>query len=89
MALLKFMLKQVTRYFLYDINRESLDFAISNISNNMDMLIKENTMTVDDKERALSQIFTSTNLEEAVDGSSFISKRFQKICQLSLIYLRS
>jgi 3-hydroxybutyryl-CoA dehydrogenase len=60
--------------FLYDIKAEFLTNAVERISTNLDMLIQEGVIGDKDKESALSQIFTTTNLEEAVKETSFVTE---------------
>lgn len=57
---------------LYDINNDILTNASTRISNNLDMLLKEKSIVLDDEERVLSHITTTTDLEEAVKDSKFI-----------------
>ncbi|KGR90900.1 3-hydroxybutyryl-CoA dehydrogenase [Ureibacillus massiliensis 4400831 = CIP 108448 = CCUG 49529] len=60
--------------YLYDINGEILQDALNKISTNLDLLFQENAITLAEKEKTLQYIFTTTNLEEAVSGSKFITE---------------
>lgn len=57
---------------LYDIHDQFLNHALTRISNNLELFIEANSITTTDKEKTLNQITPSTNLVEAVNGSSFI-----------------
>ncbi|MFY3793292.1 3-hydroxyacyl-CoA dehydrogenase family protein [Ureibacillus sp. MALMAid1270] len=57
---------------LYDIHDQFLNQALTRISSNLDLLIESNSLTPVDKEKTLQQISQTTNLVEAVDGTSFI-----------------
>ncbi|RKJ23757.1 3-hydroxyacyl-CoA dehydrogenase family protein, partial [Butyricicoccus sp. 1XD8-22] len=60
--------------YMYDIKEEILVDALKKISNNLDLLFQENTITLAEKEKTLQHIFTTTNLEDAVCGSKFITE---------------
>jgi 3-hydroxybutyryl-CoA dehydrogenase len=60
--------------FLYDIKAEFLSNAVSRISTNLNILIHEGVIGEKAKESALSHIFTTTNLEEAVRDTSFVTE---------------
>lgn len=60
--------------FLYDIKAEFLTNAVERISTNLDMLIQEGVIGEKEKESALSRIFTTTILEEAVKDTSFVTE---------------
>ncbi len=60
--------------YLYDINGEILQDPLNKISTNLDLLFQENAITLAEKEKTLQYIFTTTNLEEAVSGSKFITE---------------
>ncbi|MFC4410250.1 3-hydroxyacyl-CoA dehydrogenase family protein [Chungangia koreensis] len=59
---------------MYDIKDEFLEKAIERISNNLDMMIQEQTITEEDKNVALQHISTSTDLKEAVSGTRFVTE---------------
>ncbi|MEI4770589.1 3-hydroxyacyl-CoA dehydrogenase family protein [Psychrobacillus sp. FJAT-51614] len=60
--------------YMYDIKDEFLERAISRISDNLDMLIQENSITTSDKENTLNRISTTTDLREAVNGTRFVTE---------------
>ncbi|SDN52082.1 3-hydroxyacyl-CoA dehydrogenase family protein [Bacillus sp. OK048] len=60
--------------FLYDIKAEFLANAVTRISTNLNMLIQEGVIGEKEKESALSHVFTTTNLEEAVKDTSFVTE---------------
>lgn len=59
---------------MYDIKDEYLEKAMERISNNLDMMIQEQTITEEDKNSALQHISTSTDLKEAVSGTRFVTE---------------
>ncbi|SES31315.1 3-hydroxyacyl-CoA dehydrogenase family protein [Psychrobacillus sp. OK032] len=60
--------------YMYDIKDEFLEKAVARISDNLDMLIQENSITTSEKENILKRISTSTDLKEAVSGSQFVTE---------------
>lgn len=68
--------------YVYDIKDEFLEKAKVRISNNLDMLIQEGIMTEAGKEETFKHIFTTTNLQEAVSGSSFVTESVPENLQL-------
>ena len=60
--------------YMYDIKDEFLETAMTRISDNLDMLIQENSITASVKENTLKRISTSTNLKEAVSGTRFVTE---------------
>lgn len=60
--------------FLYDIKAEFLSNAVTRISTNLNMLIHEGVISERDKESALSHIFTTIDLEEAVKDTTFVTE---------------
>ena len=60
--------------YMYDIKDEFLESAMTRISDNLDMLIQENSITASEKENTLKRISTSTDLKEAVSGTRFVTE---------------
>ncbi len=60
--------------FLYDIKAEFLSNAVTRISTNLNMLIQEGVIGEKEKESALSCVFITTNLEEAVKDTIFVTE---------------
>jgi 3-hydroxybutyryl-CoA dehydrogenase len=60
--------------FLYDIKAEFLTNAVTRISMNLNMLIQEGVIGEKEKESALSHVFITTNLEEAVKDTTFVTE---------------
>lgn len=60
--------------FMYDLKEEFLKRAITRISDNLDMLIQENSITTGEKENTLKRISTTTDLREAVSGTRFVTE---------------
>ncbi|QUG40246.1 3-hydroxyacyl-CoA dehydrogenase family protein [Psychrobacillus sp. INOP01] len=59
---------------MFDIKDEFLESAMTRISDNLDMLIQENSITAFEKEITLKRISTSTDLKEAVSGTRFVTE---------------
>lgn len=59
---------------MFDIKDEFLESAMTRISDNLDMLIQENSITASEKENTLKRISTSTDLKEAVSGTRFVTE---------------
>lgn len=60
--------------YMYDIKDEFLERAITRISDNLDMLIQESSITTSDKENTLKRISTTTDLREAVTETRFVTE---------------
>ncbi|MFS0690861.1 3-hydroxyacyl-CoA dehydrogenase family protein [Sporosarcina sp. 179-K 8C2 HS] len=60
--------------YMFDIKTEFLEKAMTRISDNLDMLIQENSITTAEKENTLNRIFITTDLTEAVSGTNFITE---------------
>ncbi|KQL35325.1 3-hydroxyacyl-CoA dehydrogenase family protein [Psychrobacillus sp. FJAT-21963] len=60
--------------YMYDIKDEFLERAITRISDNLDMLIQENSITTSDKENTLKRISITTDLREAINGTRFVTE---------------
>ncbi|WP_252501847.1 3-hydroxyacyl-CoA dehydrogenase family protein [Sporosarcina sp. Marseille-Q4943] len=60
--------------YMFDIKTEFLEKAMTRISDNLDMLIQENSITATEKENTFNRIFITTDLKEAVSGTKFITE---------------
>lgn len=59
---------------MYDIKEELLNKALERIASNLDMMIREQAITEEDKNAALRHISISTDLKEAVSGTRFVTE---------------
>lgn len=59
---------------MYDIKEEFLSNALERIASNLDMMIREQAITQEDKNDALKHISISTDLKEAVSGTRFVTE---------------
>ncbi|MEQ6388476.1 3-hydroxyacyl-CoA dehydrogenase family protein [Bacillaceae bacterium S4-13-58] len=59
---------------LYDLKKEYLANALILIEKSLSMLVKENRISKDEQDRALTHIFMTTNFEEAVKNADFITE---------------
>lgn len=59
---------------MYDIKEEFLNNALERIASNLDMMIREQAITQEDKNDALKHISISTDLKEAVSGTRFVTE---------------
>ncbi|WP_432363523.1 3-hydroxyacyl-CoA dehydrogenase family protein [Sporosarcina sp. UB5] len=60
--------------YMYDIKSEFLEKAMTRITDNLDMLIQENSIAASEKESILKRISTTTDLKEAVSGTRFVTE---------------
>lgn len=59
---------------LYDINQEALDLAKTRVHTSLELLIKNNIISEQEREKIESRIHYTTSMEEAVTGAGFIQE---------------
>ena len=67
---------------IYDINEEVLQLAKSRIHKNLKLMVEEDYLAVEDIERIESNISYSTDLKQAVNGTSLIIEAVPEIIEL-------